>query len=108
LANSYDDYFSQLVHQESIKNMRIDPGKILGFTVKTNKDDNKDLNFPVEEIIALYTAGFTTEDINSFIQTAQSSNLGLTRISENVPILNQINECSSKKADLTLILLPQI
>jgi hypothetical protein len=49
--------------------MRIDPSKILGFTVKTDKDGNKDLNFPVEEMIALRTAGFTTEDINSFIQT---------------------------------------
>jgi len=110
LANRYDDYFNQLIHQETIKNMRIDPRKILGLTVKTDKDGNKDLNFPVEEMIALRTAGFTIEDINSLMRTAQSSTPGSTRISENLPILNQVNECSSEKQDPTpapLLLLSQ-
>jgi DNA-binding transcriptional MerR regulator len=75
--------------------------KIIGFTVKTDKEANKDINFPVDEIIALRTAGFTTEEINSLIQTAQSSNPESTRIKENPQLLNQAAECSSEKLDLT-------
>jgi hypothetical protein len=68
LANRYDDYFDQLISQEIRKTMKMpDPRKTIGFTVKTDKDGNKDFNFPVEDIVLLRNQGFTTEEINSII-----------------------------------------
>jgi hypothetical protein len=71
LTTRYDNWFDQLIHQATIKKMRLpDPSKIIGFTVRTDKEGNKAVDFPVDEIIALRAAGFTAEEINSLIQTA--------------------------------------
>jgi integrase len=102
LATRYDNWFDQLICQEIIKNMQTpDPRKIIGFSIKTDKEGNKAIDFPVEEIIALRAAGFTAEEINSLIQTAQSSNPQTIRIGENLQLLNHAAECSSEKLDPT-------
>lgn len=93
LALRYDDYFDQLIHAETIKTMKL-PDRIYGFTVRIDKEGNKDIDFPVDEIIAMRAAGYAPSEINALVQsTIQSAHVGKPepkKIGENALQPNQV------------------
>ncbi len=77
LANRYDDYFTQLLFQEKLKNMDIDPSKIHGFTIKTNSDGSKTTEVTPEIMESYVKAGLSPDQIatilNGLIEINQMS-----------------------------------
>lgn len=71
LANRYDGYFDQLLYQEKLKNMDIDPSKIHSLIVKKNPDGSQSAELTPEHILAYSQAGLTPELIKQLALEVQ-------------------------------------